>query len=218
MANYPLINLNGLQQVQDEVEFKHVTDPSEDCEASISYNLQHVLMVMIQKITGHKTHEIFNNMSTIIADMQKDFDMDFRKKTLCREWNDIHREWTYSYRIGKNKKKLVTYPGTDIKFYIVLKCEYNGDKVRRRWGDSHKYIHGKYVKDPKENTNYVEVSVYVPQKKIVFTEDTMAKVLMEGDLLDVSDDLEEAELKDSTPKRKKETTTDSKSKKKKGRK
>ena len=51
----------------------HLENALEDCESSINYTMQHILIVMIQKITGHQTHVIFNNILAEIDKIYKQF-------------------------------------------------------------------------------------------------------------------------------------------------
>jgi hypothetical protein len=190
-------------QTFDDTEYRK--DPDAECKSKINYNLQQVLLVIIQKTTGHPTHTIFANISIEIDKICAEFNIDFKSKTATMEWKDRRGQWDNCQ--NKVRKKLVSYPGTDIKFFVSLKTDYIGSISR--WGGS--YLHGKYYegKDLQSNTNYAEISIYVPQKRILFTEETMQEVLAEGDLLDMSNDIEEPIIKESKV-RKKKTKTDTK--------
>lgn len=189
-----------VQQAATPVD--HRTDPTEDCECKTNYTLQQVLLVLIQKMTGHQTHVIFTNISAELDKLYTEFNIDIKKKTATLQWDANPRYQRWYSSTNKARKKLVTYPGTDIQFYVTVKIEYF-DQLSRY--DGGRYIHGKYIqkKDVTENTNYIEVSVYVPQKRITFTETSMQEVLAEGDLLDMSSDIEEPELKTDSNKKKK---------------
>ena len=224
MSNVPLTSLGQLLNASHQPitihnvvqtnpgHVSYLTDPSPDCEAKFNYSMQQVLMVLVQKSTGHKTHEIFNNIAAELEKIRQEFDVDFKSKTLTKKWDYLYRDKTHKQWVFKraaNIKKLVCYPGTDIKFFIAVKVHYIANKSR--WGN---HIHGKYIdeKDIAENCNYVEVSIYVPQKRITFTDETMQAVLAEGDLLDMSEDIQEPTIKESKARgRKKKTTTDSNS-------
>lgn len=182
----------------------YLEDPSIECNSSTHYTLQQVLLILIQKITGHQTHVIFSNIELELNKMYEEFGIDIKSKKAVLKWKTYGGGFWDGHHKTISKKKLVTYPQTDIKFYISIKVQYFSHLDR--W-DGGAYINNRYIKktELQNNTNYIDVSMYVPQKRILFSETSMQEVLMEGDLLDMSDDIEELDSK-----------TDSKNKKKGG--
>ena len=73
------------------------------------------------------------------------------------------------------------------------------------WGGT--YVNGRWMdrKNLTDNINYIDISIYVPQKKILFTDKTIENILAEGELLDMSDNIEEPIFQTESKNKKKRT-------------
>lgn len=186
-------------------------DPDEEANKQISYELNHALLKLIQKTTNQQTHEILNYLVSEFETMIKEYSIDLSKKTATcvwrKSWDGKTGNWCHNTEC--RKKKSLIYPGTDITYYMSCSVFWNGTQTDM-W-DSKK-MH--YVKcEP--NTNFTKVVVNLPSKMLRFNETDLAMALAEGDLLDMSSDIEEVQLKSSLTPAEKEARKELRKKKKK---
>jgi hypothetical protein len=198
-----------MNEVIMKKQHEHSSDP--ECTHETTYELNHALVQLIQKTTSEFTHVIMNN---IIAETNKMFDelsIDPNSKTAGatwqKGWGHNSKYYWYSNYQGKRKNKLVTYPNTDIRFNLIVTttwhneyAEYDYDRVTGR----------SIVRNQKENFNKVKVKVTLPNKTLTYTTSDMSMLLAEGDILDESTAIEDLDIKQSKPPRKKKAKTDSK--------
>jgi hypothetical protein len=176
------------------------------CQHATKYELNHALVKLIQKTTGESTHVIMNNIIAETNKMFKELDIDPNSKKAGAIWskgwgkNSSHY-WSTSY---KRRNKLITYANTDISFNLIVNihwCEDNSTYVRNPNG-----TYGRT--DGPHNINEVTIKVTLPNKTLKYSTSDMSMLLAEGDILDESSDLDELDIKQSKPPRKKKTKTD----------
>jgi hypothetical protein len=171
------------------LKLDHLRDKSQACTFETEYELNHVLLLLIQKTTGQQTHEIMSNVLLEFNIMMKEHGIDLTKKTAAclmrKNWDGLCY-WTGG---EKRKRKYIKYLNTAIAFNISVVIRWTGNQEQVWTGDGYRKC--------KTNCNYVKIKINLPQKTIKFDDKNMSLILAEGDLLDFSDDIEDVKLKGS---------------------
>jgi hypothetical protein len=192
----------------DDKMSKHSFNSNETCIHETFYELNHALVRLIQKTTNEFTHVIMNNIIAEANNMIKELQIDPNSKKSGATWGRYHYDGRYQWyrHNAKRKNKLVTYPNTDIKFNLVCSIIWHDEYVDYAYDPkTHK---SKKIKEV-ENVNFITFKVFLPNKILKFSTSDMSQLLAEGDILDESVDLDEVEIKQSKPpKKKKKTETD----------
>jgi hypothetical protein len=187
----------------------YASDASTECVCDTTYELNHALVQLIQKTSGEQTHIIMNNIIAETNKMFKELEIDPNSKASGANWQQVWgphtgKEW-YSGYSPRRKNRLVTYPNTDIKFNLIVTLKWHN------LFQENKYENGKWTQTKNiKNCNEVKVKVTLPNKILKYTTGDMSMLLAEGDILDESINLDELEIQQSKPPRKKKTKTDSK--------
>lgn len=190
----------------------HYFSEDKKCNFDIDWELNHTLMLIIQKTTGEKTHEILNTVISEFNKMIKEIEFDLSSKKAGATWQrDPYSGWNNKpsrmcwYSSVKRRNRILTYPNTDIKLNLKVTCSYSHYEGHR----SIQTTDGTYKsRKVPENTNHVTVVVELPIKKLKFSTTDINDILADGDIFDVSTDVAEPELKQSKPPRKKKTKAD----------
>src|SRR6478736_6888291 len=145
---------------------KYIYDTSSVCTHDTTYELNHALVQLIQKSTGKQTHEIMN---TIIAEtnaMFKELEIDPNSKTAGAKWKKgwIHNakyQWVATWN-PKRKNKLVTFPGTDVKFNLIINIKYH--EQFQQWDPNKPNSYGGQGswEIKAENCNEIKIKVTLP--------------------------------------------------------
>jgi hypothetical protein len=135
------------------------------------YEYSQPLMYIIQKLTNKQTHEILSDL------------VDEADKFIIEcgiDVNDETFQQSYRYNRTKRLKKYITFPGTDV---------YMGVYVGISRSTHYEHDTGKMW-----NCNRVEYSFKLPTKNIRLREDEYESMVLDGMLIDDSEEISKPEM------------------------
>lgn len=177
---------------------KHQLEKNDRCEHKTLFSVTHSIMLLLQKSTNMQTHEIMSILTEQYEKIVEEYELDLNKKSAKRiisYWSNHKEEWIPQ---EKRIKKHITFPNTD----VVLSCNISiwwhaDDGVELRPGTYDKSKKKNVLIKFGPNTNIVKFNVIMPQSKLFFNSEDIGKLVLEGDLLDASEDIDELQKKDS---------------------
>lgn len=171
------------------------------CNSKTLFKVNKPLIYSIQKITGHHTHQIMNFFAECLNEMTKDFEIDLSDSKSTLQFDNEGKPDTYSNRSNNsfygytsyrgNARKTFKYPDTEVFIKCAISLEYTD---RDMWVRS-------VNEQMKKNTMILIATFSTSSAMLTITEEQMSDIQAEGELLDISEDVEERKFRDSiTPK------------------
>lgn len=170
------------------------------CSSKTLFKVNKPLIYSIQKITGHHTHQIMNFFAECLNEMIKDFEIDLSNSKSTLIFDDEGEPRTYSmsnsFNYGYtsyrgNARRTFKYPDTEVFIKCAISLEYTD---RDMWVRS-------VNEQMKKNTMILVATFSTSSAMLTITEEQMTDIQAEGELLDISEDVEEPKFRDSiTPK------------------
>lgn len=201
---YSQANPMPIKKTQTKRAPRHSHVKDEACGHKTYFTVDQALMIVLQSVTGKQTHEIMNELVFIYEGMIRDYEIDLAKKSSGAKW--IYNMWKPR---GKSKRRTDKFPGTDIYVTCNLLVDYKGTKHDEYKEDASSYWGTK--KKPENctkcdaNTLLVRANFYMPQVKKLMPQEEINEIILEGELFDVSHDIEDIKVNDTlTPAEKRE--------------